>query len=76
MLLRLWDSPDTALLEWLPRPPSGDLTDPGIKPASLMSPALAGGFFTTWAAREGVSSLTFPYLRAESAFLFFLKLWA
>ena len=25
----------------------GDLPDPGIKPASLMSPALAGGFFTT-----------------------------
>ena len=28
-------------------PPSGDLPDPGIKPTSLMSPALAGGFFTT-----------------------------
>ena len=27
--------------------PSGDLPDPGIKPASLMPPALAGGFFTT-----------------------------
>ena len=27
--------------------PSGDLPDPRIKPASLMSPALAGGFFTT-----------------------------
>ena len=25
----------------------GDLSNPGIKPASLMSPALAGGFFTT-----------------------------
>ena len=25
----------------------GDLPDPGIKPASLMSPALAGVFFTT-----------------------------
>jgi len=31
----------------LPCPPAGDLPDPGIKPASLMSPALAGGFFTT-----------------------------
>ena len=30
----------------LPFPSPGDLTDPGIKPAS---PALAGGFFTaTW----------------------------
>ena len=31
----------------LPCPPPGDLPDPGIKPVSLMSPALAGGFFTT-----------------------------
>ena len=31
----------------LPCPPPGDLPDPGIKPASLASPALAGGFFTT-----------------------------
>ena len=32
-------------------PLPGDLPDPGIKPTSLMSPALAGGFFatsTTW----------------------------
>ena len=39
------------VLEWvaLPMedPPPGDLPDPGIKPASLMSPVLAGGFFTT-----------------------------
>ena len=27
--------------------PPGDLPDPGIEPVSLMSPALAGGFFTT-----------------------------
>ena len=27
--------------------PPGDLPEPGIKPTSLMSPALAGGFFTT-----------------------------
>ena len=33
----------------LPCPPPGDLPDPGIKPVSLMSPALAGRFFTmTW----------------------------
>ena len=32
---------------WLPCPPPGDLPDPGIKPTSLMSPALAGRFFTT-----------------------------
>jgi len=28
-------------------PALGDLPDPGIKPVSLMYPALAGGFFTT-----------------------------
>ena len=28
-------------------PPLGDLPDPGIEPVSLMSLALAGGFFTT-----------------------------
>ena len=34
-------------------PPPGGLPDPGIEPASLMSPAWAGEFFTTgtaWAA--------------------------
>ena len=30
-----------------PCPPAGDLPDPGIKLTSLMSPALAGRFFTT-----------------------------
>jgi len=36
----------------LPRPPPGDLPDPGIELASLLSPALAGRFFTTGATRE------------------------
>ena len=31
----------------LPFPPPGDLPNPRIKPASLASPALADGFFTT-----------------------------
>jgi len=31
----------------LPFPPPGHLPDPGIKPVSLVSPALAGRFFTT-----------------------------
>ena len=31
----------------LPCPPIGDLPDPGIKPLSPGSPALAGVFFTT-----------------------------
>ena len=28
-------------------PPTGDLPDPGMEPASFASPAMAGGFFTT-----------------------------
>ena len=36
----------------LPRPPPGDLPKPGIEPVSLMSPALAGQFFTTSATWE------------------------
>ena len=31
----------------LPCPPPGDLPNPEVKPSSLMSPALAGRFFTT-----------------------------
>ena len=31
----------------LPCPPPGNIPNQGIEPVSLMSPALAGGFFTT-----------------------------
>ena len=40
-------------LSW---PPPGDLPDPGIEPLSLLSPALAGGFFTTSANWEALVS--------------------
>ena len=43
----------------LPCPPPGDLPNPGVKPISLRSPALAGGFFTTgvtWEAQTYVST--------------------
>ena len=36
----------------LPCPPPGDLPDPEIEPASLMSSASAGVFFTTGATWE------------------------
>ena len=36
----------------LPRPPLGYLPDPGIKLTSLMTLALAGGFFATSATWE------------------------
>ena len=39
----------------LPFPSPEDLPDPGIKPESLASPALAGGFFTTSATWEAQS---------------------
>ena len=35
----------------LPCPPPGDCPDPGIEPASLTSPALTGGLFTTSTTR-------------------------
>ena len=40
----------------LPFPSPGDLPDPGIEPESLMSPALAGGFFTTSATGKSCFS--------------------
>ena len=38
----------------LPFPSPGDLPDPGIEPTSLVSPALAGVFFTTSTMREAL----------------------
>ena len=40
----------------LPWPLPGDLPDPGIEPPSLISPALAGGFFTTGTTWEAQTS--------------------
>ena len=42
-----------------PCPPPGDLPDPGIEHKSLMSPALAGRFFTTSATWEVQNPLKF-----------------
>ena len=42
----------------LPFPPPGDLPDPGIKPVSLVSPALIGGFFATCATWEQDNTVT------------------
>ena len=44
----------------MPIPTSGDLPDPGIEPTSLMSPALAGGFFTTSATWEALKPMRPP----------------
>ena len=45
-LLCPWDFP-ARILEWLLFLPPGDLPDPGTESESLMSPTLAGMFFTT-----------------------------
>ena len=36
----------TRIQEWVAMPPPGNLPDPGVEPASLLSPALASGVFT------------------------------
>ena len=51
----------------LPCPSPGDLPDPGIEPMSLMSPALADGFFTTSATWEApISGLNCLLMRLLS----------
>ena len=48
----------------LPCSPPGDLLDPGIKLAFLMSPTWAGGFFTTsatWEAHETLGPIYIFY---------------
>ena len=50
------------ILEWVAMedpPPPGDLPDPGIKPTSFTSPALAGGFFTTSTTYEALSVVAY-----------------
>lgn len=48
------------ILEWVAMLSSRDLPDPGIEPESLMSPALAGRFFTPSAACEALILLLTP----------------
>ena len=78
LLATLWTVPCQAPLsmrfsrqvDWsgLPCPPPEDLPDPGIKPTSLLSPALAGRFFATGATWEALyrhvlySSTSLPQL--------------
>ena len=48
--------PRQKILESLPSP--GYLPDPGIEPMSLVSPALAGGFFTTGSPGKHIDEIT------------------
>ena len=50
----------------LPFPSAGDLSDTGPEPVSLMSPALAGRFFSTSANREAALNKS---ISGASAFL-------
>ena len=48
--------PQARILEWVAMLSSSDnIPNPGTEPASLASPALAGGFFTTSATWEALS---------------------
>ena len=58
----------------LPSPPPWNLSNPGIKPASLMSPALAGEFFTTSATWEA-HLLTTWYFYFLLLSLFLKDIW-
>ena len=52
-------------VEWLAMPFFRDLPDPGIEPASLLSPELAGRFFTTsttWNALIVIACFLFLYI--------------
>ena len=50
----------------LPCPPQGDLSNSGNEFMSLMSPALAGGFFTTSVSWEAPPHAITPYKQSSS----------
>ena len=58
-------------------PPPGDLPNPGIKPAPLMSSSLAGRFFTTNATWEVLIICTMEYysFMKKKSRLPFAKTW-
>ena len=56
----------------LPCPPPGDLPNPGIKPMSLVSPALVGRFFTTsttWEPIPGAKLLKCVYVSLSTYYV-------
>ena len=55
------------ILEWVAFLPPGELPNPGIEPASLTSPALAGEFFTI-GAEEGKKQITQTELTPSCTF--------
>ena len=61
-----------AILELL-YPPPGDLSNPGIEPASLISPELAGRFFTSSATWEDLIIWQRPTQYCKAIILQFKK---
>ena len=59
----------------LPWPSPGDLSKPGIEPMSLMSPALAGGFFTTSTIWEAPFTIQFSSVQSLSRVRLFATPW-
>ena len=57
--------PRQAYWSELPFPSPGDLPDPGTKPRSPVSPALAGRFFTTEPPGKSASTTTTLLMEAE-----------
>ena len=60
----------------LPCPPPGDLPDPGIQPVSLMSPALAGGFFITSTIQEAQHTHTHTHTHTHIHIIPIMKRWS
>ena len=49
------------ILEWVAIPSPGDLSDPRSKPSPFVSPAFAGGFFTTTPPEKPLKVLAFVF---------------
>ena len=57
----------------LPPPVPGHHPDPGIKPASFASPALAGGFFTISATWEALYNLLYNVKKTKTLHSVYLE---
>ena len=63
------------IMEWLPFPPSGYFLNPGIESVSLVSPALAGGFFTTATLGKSFWLVKFSSVQLLSRIQLFVTPW-
>ena len=63
------------ILEWVAMASSGDLPNLGIEPASLMSPAFTGGFFTIFHSLIHIHKIKVLYQRELNLTLGGCFLW-